>query len=597
VAQVKHGEPLGRIVTFYSYKGGTGRSMALANVAWILASQGQRVLAIDWDLEAPGLHRYFHPFIDDKELGQTPGLIDLLSDFVEGARRTTRGDSDWFEPYANVGHHAFSLDWEFPGEGTLDLLPAGRQGRSYAVRVTGFDWADFYERLGGGVFLEAFKRGLRAEYDYILIDSRTGMSDASGICTVQMPDELVVCFTLNAQSVRGAVAVAESALEQRVTPERAQGIRIWPVPMRVELNERDQLERARDDARARFQRLLHHVPSNQRSAYWGSVEVLYQPYFAYAEVLAALADRRQQTGSLLGSFESLTRYLTDGAVDHLGELDEIRRAAALAAYRNIGLGPFYLSYSREDEEFATRLVDELRRRFGPDSILWDRDLLEFGTPWADTLATAMNRAKLMMALIGPGYIAGQHARREAEYALNRGIRVVPLLRGDANVTWSSLESFGEPFSRLARIHGFAFSEDPKVFESEVETLARQLQSIVVGEASNTSPLDLSDPNRHRFGGKSERDGFALTAKVTEISKDLFEVRLKVTGPLTGDVEFHLHPTFTPMVRRVPSESGRADLHVEAWGAFTVGVVVLDPYTQLELDLADLTTAPPPFRER
>ena len=27
----------GKIITFYSYKGGTGRSMALANVAWTLA--------------------------------------------------------------------------------------------------------------------------------------------------------------------------------------------------------------------------------------------------------------------------------------------------------------------------------------------------------------------------------------------------------------------------------------------------------------------------------------------------------------------------------------------------------------------------------
>jgi Mrp family chromosome partitioning ATPase len=59
---------MSRVVTFYSYKGGTGRSMALANVAWILASAGYRVLAIDWDLEAPGLHRYFHPFLRDKEL-------------------------------------------------------------------------------------------------------------------------------------------------------------------------------------------------------------------------------------------------------------------------------------------------------------------------------------------------------------------------------------------------------------------------------------------------------------------------------------------------------------------------------------------------
>src|SRR5437867_12286372 len=76
----------GRIITVYSYKGGTGRSMAVANVAWILASQGKRVLVIDWDLEAPGLHRYFHPFIDDKELSASPGLIDFLVNFAEAAR-------------------------------------------------------------------------------------------------------------------------------------------------------------------------------------------------------------------------------------------------------------------------------------------------------------------------------------------------------------------------------------------------------------------------------------------------------------------------------------------------------------------------------
>lgn len=44
----------GRIVTFYSYKGGTGRTMALANTAWILAANGKRVLAVDWDWRPPG---------------------------------------------------------------------------------------------------------------------------------------------------------------------------------------------------------------------------------------------------------------------------------------------------------------------------------------------------------------------------------------------------------------------------------------------------------------------------------------------------------------------------------------------------------------
>src|SRR4051794_40512476 len=68
----------GQIVTFYSYKGGTGRSMLLANVAWILASNGLRVLVVDWDLEAPGLHRYFHPFLLDKDLSSSEGLIDFV---------------------------------------------------------------------------------------------------------------------------------------------------------------------------------------------------------------------------------------------------------------------------------------------------------------------------------------------------------------------------------------------------------------------------------------------------------------------------------------------------------------------------------------
>ena len=46
------------IVTFYSYKGGVGRSMALMNVAEILADVGYNVIVCDFDLEAPGLERY-----------------------------------------------------------------------------------------------------------------------------------------------------------------------------------------------------------------------------------------------------------------------------------------------------------------------------------------------------------------------------------------------------------------------------------------------------------------------------------------------------------------------------------------------------------
>jgi hypothetical protein len=84
----------GRVLTFYSYKGGTGRTMLLANVAWILASAGRRVLAIDWDLEAPGLHQYFHPFLIDPRLQDTDGLIDI-GDRLLARGRDAPGRLDW----------------------------------------------------------------------------------------------------------------------------------------------------------------------------------------------------------------------------------------------------------------------------------------------------------------------------------------------------------------------------------------------------------------------------------------------------------------------------------------------------------------------
>jgi len=189
-AAEKMDKPLGNIITFYSYKGGTGRSMAVANVAWILASGGKRVLTVDWDLEAPGLHRYYAPFLSDKDLTASDGLIDLLIEFRDATATSDDGASDekWHEAYADIAPFVVSLDWDFPSGGTLDLLPAGRQGASYSARVNSFDWEEFYERRGGGVFLEAVKEKMRADYDYVLIDSRTGVSDTSGVCTVQMPE-------------------------------------------------------------------------------------------------------------------------------------------------------------------------------------------------------------------------------------------------------------------------------------------------------------------------------------------------------------------------------------------------------------------------
>ncbi len=117
----------GKVVTFYSFKGGTGRTMALANVAWILAANGKRVLVVDWDLESPGLHRFFKPFLAAEAIETSSGIIDMIRTYECETTRTVERPPGWHREFARVGKHAFSLDWErFPDGGRLDFLSAGR---------------------------------------------------------------------------------------------------------------------------------------------------------------------------------------------------------------------------------------------------------------------------------------------------------------------------------------------------------------------------------------------------------------------------------------------------------------------------------------
>src|SRR5581483_1372004 len=69
------------IFTFYSFKGGVGRSMTLANVAEVFYARGLRVLMIDFDLEAPGLERYFdvkNSVTPNAEIPAHLGVIDFI---------------------------------------------------------------------------------------------------------------------------------------------------------------------------------------------------------------------------------------------------------------------------------------------------------------------------------------------------------------------------------------------------------------------------------------------------------------------------------------------------------------------------------------
>jgi MinD-like ATPase involved in chromosome partitioning or flagellar assembly len=468
----------GRIITFYSYKGGVGRTMALANVAWILASNGLRVLTVDWDLEAPGLHRYFHPFLVDSELTGTTGVLDMIWDYSI-ATLDTSGDppTGWHRRYADVRHHVVTLDWSFATGGHLSLLAAGRQDDAYATKVNGFDWSNFYNRRNGGAFIEAMKASMRANYDYVLVDSRTGFSDTAGICTVQLPDILVNCFTFSTQGITGAAAVARAVNDQRGHDP----IRIWPVPMRVEPQERSRLEISRDLARERMNHLLADLTATVRDRYWLDVEVPYSGAYAYEEVLATIGDRPHEHGSILAPMERLTSVLTEGAVTELTALPEVERRSLAARFLRRRADPrpddytldFVILATAADEPWAAWIASELEeagfRVFLPS---WDTPA---GTDFVAHLQRAVVTARRTVAVVSAAslrstrWLAELDGAEQAQTTVSEPSPIVPIRVEEVSLPAS--------LSRIAMVD--------LAGQSEREARARLLDAVSLGRAKPT----------------------------------------------------------------------------------------------------------------
>lgn len=307
----------GRIVTFYSSTGGTGRSMALANVACILASNGLRVLAADWDLESPGLDRYFHPFFSGSEVSATQGIVDLLNDYVRAIVLPGQRPRGWHVEYAKVLKHAFSIRWDnlFPGGGTLDYLSAGRTASEYPPSY----WEDFYKQVGLRQFLDALRADMKRNYDYVLIDGQAGLNDTATVCAEAIPDVVVACFVLSGHSIDMTAQFARVMLDAE--QDRRRHVRILPVPMKVDFAEKSRATAGRAMAHKKFAGFPNGLNDRQQAGYWESAGIPYASSAAFEENLAIFEDRRDPS-SLLAAYEWLAGAISDGRVTALPTMDE-----------------------------------------------------------------------------------------------------------------------------------------------------------------------------------------------------------------------------------------------------------------------------------
>jgi cellulose biosynthesis protein BcsQ len=295
------------IGTFYSYKGGVGRSMALANIADLLARSGLRVLMVDFDLEAPGLEHFF-PVSGDWVRGRE-GLLDLLLAYRYSMSAVSSG-SEERDAFRDLDRYITTIYPDRPESGCLDLLSAGQrrtddQLLSYGLELRQFDWLDFYFNWSGELFFEWFRKTATELYDIVLVDSRTGVTEMGGICAYQLADVVIAFCAPNLQNVDGTETMVRHFLSPSVTAvRRDRPIDVLVVPARIEQEDSTlstAFERRFEERFAAFQPA---ALTDAGLTFW-DLRIPYEPRYAFDEQVVTDPDRAEERRGLAASYGHL----------------------------------------------------------------------------------------------------------------------------------------------------------------------------------------------------------------------------------------------------------------------------------------------------
>jgi tetratricopeptide (TPR) repeat protein len=220
----------GAVATFYSYDSAAMRSIALSNLAVLLAARENAsvpVLMVDWDTEAPTLHHVF----DQRD--EHVGLLELFEacrDYLQALARPAAAPDDT----ALARQVLDAVDWQryvqrIDQGRALYLMRAGCFDADYGRRASAMDWDGLFATCPA--LFRTFAATLASHFRHVLVDARSGRSATVSICTTLVPDQLVTLFTPNARSLEGLEGVVTRAMDYRRSHEEEQRpLLLYPLP-------------------------------------------------------------------------------------------------------------------------------------------------------------------------------------------------------------------------------------------------------------------------------------------------------------------------------------------------------------------------------
>lgn len=179
-----------QIISFYSYKGGVGRTIAMIETAYNLAMKGKRVLLLDLDIEAPSLHNIFADKVNDEHKGVKYGIIEYLY------RKVVQKKND-----ISVNEIFCSLELQkVPGE--MFLIPAlKKMDKEYIYQIERLQTQQLQEQEIFNQIFEYIRNEL--DVDTVLIDTRAGFNEWGSLSLLTLSDQVIFIAYPNAENIEG----------------------------------------------------------------------------------------------------------------------------------------------------------------------------------------------------------------------------------------------------------------------------------------------------------------------------------------------------------------------------------------------------------